>query len=338
MARAPVPPSLHGRRIQKPQFEMNHHIIIDHEEKKDAWTKVTELYNEDAQKRGIAFERSTKQLVRSYNYIKSKVRDQDSDVKRHKPAGTGGGPPLLEETGQIDELVRGIKPHIDFTLENQFNSTSQFEDDFASSNVEDYAIGNETDLPFPTHDNHDEINNDGLDMHQPTIDIDPTKIYAQNPSDASEGEFFVITSDEELESQYRAMKNFEQQKLGLELDPSQHGEQIDSQQDVGNEQPKLGYSSESSDSPSPKSVPKRSTSATISSQEEEERVQKLKEARDQQYKIHRKRMELLEKGKELLDTRIQVIQLERDVKILERQAAELELQIMSHEVDPNAEG
>ncbi|KAJ8686542.1 hypothetical protein QAD02_022336 [Eretmocerus hayati] len=422
MARVPLPP----RPPQKSQSEMNYYIIdneefVSHQDAEETHTQyvpskappmsqmektmllsrvLTNLYNEDAKKRGISFERSTKQLMRSYNYMKSKVRDQDSDVKRHKLAGTGGGPPLPENAEQIDELVRGIKPHIDFTLENQFDSTSQFEDDFASSTVEDYTNSNEIDLPFSTHDDDVKIDGDELDMLEPTIDNDPTKSYGQNLSDASKGEFIVITSDEEIEAQYRAMKNSKQQKDGHEPNSSQRtnsGEQINPQRDVENdfkvssdvantqkrvpfknlqqvdnfldgnhsvrrvtlkplpltatklgilqkrlrkvqEQQKLGYSRESSDSPSPKSVPKRSPSAAISSQEEEERLQKLKEARAQQYEIHRKRMELLQKEEELLNTKIQVTKLERDVKILERQAAQLKLQFMSHEVDQSAEG
>lgn len=43
---------------------------------------------------------------------------------------TGGGPPLVENKSDDDimnDQVRRIAPHINFTLENPYDSTSRFE-------------------------------------------------------------------------------------------------------------------------------------------------------------------------------------------------------------------
>ncbi|KAJ8676767.1 hypothetical protein QAD02_012554 [Eretmocerus hayati] len=99
------------------------------EAKADAWKQITLDYAEESMKHDIKVPRSTDQLKAFWKAEKKKSRDIDSVVKTHA-MGTGGGDALELDatTSSINSLVHTIQPALDFTLENSYDSSAQFED------------------------------------------------------------------------------------------------------------------------------------------------------------------------------------------------------------------
>ncbi|KAJ8680857.1 hypothetical protein QAD02_016644 [Eretmocerus hayati] len=98
------------------------------EAKSDAWKQIAEEYADISPDHHITVPRSVDQLKAFWKSEKQKSRHLDSDEKLHA-MGTGGGEPLKVDPikSSISSLVHNIQPNLDFTLENEFDSSAQFE-------------------------------------------------------------------------------------------------------------------------------------------------------------------------------------------------------------------
>ncbi|KAJ8677030.1 hypothetical protein QAD02_012817 [Eretmocerus hayati] len=98
-------------------------------EKKEAWDNVTAEYEDMCIEHDIYTTRSTEQLKTCWKNVKAKVRKIDSEA-RTEAMMTGGGPPhcINPSDEALVTMVHKIKPTLDFTLENSWDSTAAFEE------------------------------------------------------------------------------------------------------------------------------------------------------------------------------------------------------------------
>ncbi|KAJ8671190.1 hypothetical protein QAD02_002449 [Eretmocerus hayati] len=97
-------------------------------EKKDAWQNVTAEYEDICLEHDIYTTRSTEHLKACWKNVKAKVRKIDSGTKTEAMM-TGGGPGHIIDPSDeaLVSMVHKIEPTIDFTLQNDWDSTAAFE-------------------------------------------------------------------------------------------------------------------------------------------------------------------------------------------------------------------
>ncbi|KAJ8668808.1 hypothetical protein QAD02_000067 [Eretmocerus hayati] len=98
--------------------------------KKNAWIDIAARFARSCRAMGFTckVQRSPEQLQTFWKNTKAKVRKVDSELKQDKLA-TGGGAGVPEDSGtdHLCDQVKSIVPMINFTLENEWDSTSNFE-------------------------------------------------------------------------------------------------------------------------------------------------------------------------------------------------------------------
>ncbi|KAJ8678044.1 hypothetical protein QAD02_013831 [Eretmocerus hayati] len=144
--------------------------------KKEAWEQVTDEYEEECLKRKICTPRTTEQLKNCWKNSKAKFRKIDSEEKTHAIL-TGGGPAHSTSTENefLVAMVRNIRPTIDLTLENKWDSTAAFEEtvDLTTDEVETNENNESQDF--------DDSNNDlqGIDFDNHCDDKSDVQALAQ---------------------------------------------------------------------------------------------------------------------------------------------------------------
>ncbi|XP_071646664.1 uncharacterized protein [Temnothorax longispinosus] len=96
-------------------------------------------------------------------FLHNRCRRSDS-VRKQLQLKTGGGPPIVidDDEEDIHERVRSVVPTIDFTLKNQWDSTSEIERNMEDiqDTFKEEEIGNKADLDKYERENYSESSNE----------------------------------------------------------------------------------------------------------------------------------------------------------------------------------